>query len=161
MIATLLSLYVRREQRDELPFIRLSVWRIALQVFISYFFWLWEYWREIVTPRYLKCFCHNEDIILTRLASLISFCLVPVFHRFQTDSWRLLKSPCMSFTMPFPQPKIQTLLGKRPYTRWSVNWTATSPKSSRHLPVYRPKWRVVTVTEFEISHLPVLLYPFL
>lgn len=126
----------------------------------SYFFGLWEYWRQIVTPHDLKCFCPNEDITLTRLTLLTSFRLVPVCYRFQTGSWRLLKSPCMSFTMPFLQPKIQTLLGKRPYTRWSVNWTATSQKSSRHPHVYRPKGRLATVKEFEISHLPVLLYPF-
>lgn len=127
-----------------------------------FFFGPWEYWRQIVTPHYLKFFCHNEDITLTRLDLLTNFVFfVPVFYRFQTGSWRLLKSPCMSSTMPFLQPKMQILLGKRPYTRWFVNWTATSQKSSRHLPVYRPKGRVVAVNAFGISHLPVLLYPFL
>lgn len=74
------------------------------------------------------------SMILTRL-TFTSFCS----SRSLIGFWRLLRLPCTSFTTPFLQLKIQTRRGKKPYTRSSVNWTATSRRSSRRLPTYRLK----------------------
>lgn len=149
MIAALHSLYVCREQRDQLPFISLSVWRIALQVFFSYVFSTLRKLKTDCNAALYGARCQYENKDLTRLTS--TFPLFPLFlYRFRTDSWRSLKSPCMSFTTPSLRPKIQTPPGRRLYTRWSVNWTATSPMSSRRLPIYRPGWRVMTVKALKL-----------
>lgn len=123
-------LYVSKEQRDELPFISLLVWKIALKPFISYHF------------SYEKLEETKHEVLFAFRLTEMSFNYNDLsFSRFPTDSWRSLKSPCTSFTMQSLQPKIRIPPGKRPYTRWSVNWTATSQKSSRRLRIYRLLWR--------------------
>lgn len=65
MIAAFYSLYMCKEQREQLPFISLSVWRRALQVFISY---------VLVSERRLRTDSHVECLLTIRrmLMRLIS-----------------------------------------------------------------------------------------